>query len=133
MIWGYRHHLAGAGYVDSVPLCLSPRADHSAIPRRAFEICDSAPGVIVIANSGVQVTDFSRLAVGDLVFFDAATDDGTQIDHVGTYFGVDSGGNYRFVSSRKTIDGPTLGDTAGRSTLNGSGLYARSYRASRRL
>jgi cell wall-associated NlpC family hydrolase len=73
------------------------------------------------------------LSPGDLVFFDAATNDGTQIDHVGMYLGTDEGGNYRFVSSRKSINGPTMGDYSGKSILNGSGLYATSFRAARRL
>jgi hypothetical protein len=68
-----------------------------------------------------------------LVFFDAAADDGKQIDHVGIYLGRDAGGNHRFVSSRKSINGPTLGDYNGRSILNGTGLYAKAFRAARRL
>jgi hypothetical protein len=35
--------------------------------------------------------------------------------------------------SRKSIDGPTLGDYSGKSILNGAGLYATAFRASRRL
>lgn len=124
MVWGYR---------SGLPLSLAVLADHSALPRRAYQMYDGAPGPVLVADSGLQVTDFSRLSAGDLLFFDAATDDGTQLDHVGLYLGVDAGGLHRFLSSRKSIDGPTLGDYAGKSVLDGTGLYARAFRAARRL
>ncbi|MFP5352987.1 MAG: NlpC/P60 family protein [Actinomycetota bacterium] len=122
MVWGYR---------SGLPLALEPNGLE--LPRRAVQMHASAPGVIVIRNTGTQVVDLAKLQIGDLVFFDAATDDGTAIDHVGMFLGVDSGGHHRFISSRKSIDGPTLGDYAGRSTLNGTGLYAKAFRATRRL
>ena len=133
MIWGYRHHLVGYGYEDSLPLSLRPQADRTAIPRRAFEILEHAPGVLTISNSGSQITDFSRLRVGDLVFFDADTEDSDQIDHVGMYLGVDSHHRQRFISSRKGANGPTFADYRGRSVLDGTGLYAQSFRGVRRL
>ncbi len=89
------------------------------------------PGTLV-ANSTTQPTDLSRLLPGNLVF-NASTEDGTAVDHVGIDLGKDSAGSPRFVSSRKTVDGPTLGDVGGRSTLDGTGLYANSLRAVRRL
>ena len=88
---------------------------------------------MTIPNTGGQVRDFSRLAPGDLVFFDAATDDGTRIDHVGIYLGTDTAGRPRFLSSRKGINGPTLGDHRGKSLLDGTGLYAAAFRAVRSL
>jgi cell wall-associated NlpC family hydrolase len=133
MVWGFRHSFDGSGYRDNIPLCLSPLADSSALPRRAFEICASAPGVLIIPNAGTQVLNFAAMMPGDLVFFDASTDDGTQIDHVGMYLGVDAAGKHRFISSRKSIDGPTLGDYRGISILEGTGLYTRAFRAVRRL
>jgi len=133
MVRGYRHSLPGAGYADTVPLCLDPRSDRSAMPRRAFEIYEAGPGVVIVPNTGIQVTEFSDLAVGDLVFFDADASDGVRIDHVGMYLGVDAGGRHRFISSRKGANGPTFGDYRGRSTLDGTGLYAQSFRAIRRL
>jgi cell wall-associated NlpC family hydrolase len=133
MVWGFRHSFAGSGYADTIPLCLSPLADRSALPRRSFEICASGPGILLIPNTGTQVANFAPLMPGDLVFFDASTDDGTQIDHVGMYLGVDASGKHRFISSRKSIDGPTLGDYRGASILEGTGLYARGFRAARRL
>ena len=122
MVWGYR---------NGVPMTLRP--DGVALPRRAFKMYESAPGIVTVKNIGSQVMSFSRLAPGDLVFFDAATDDGAAIDHVGMYLGRDGAGNERFLSSRKSINGPTLGDYNGQSILSGTGLYARSFRAVRRL
>jgi hypothetical protein len=122
------------GYRSGMPLVLSP--DGAALPRTSFQMLDSAPGVVTIPNTGVQVTDFSRLAIGDLVFFDATSDINERIDHVGIFLGVDSGGYHRFISSRQKVNGPTLGDYGGRSileTINGKGLYALAFRAARRL
>jgi hypothetical protein len=129
MIWGYRHHLPGSGYLDSVPLSLRPR-EGTALPRRAVEMHADAPGVILISNAGVQIMDFSRIDIGDLVFFDADPKDGDALDHVGMYFGRDVNGRYRFISSRKTPDGPTFADRGGPSLLDGKAKYARSFRAS---
>lgn len=122
MIWGYR-----AG------LTMSLNPDGTSLPRRAVDMAARAPGVMTIPDSGNRTTAYSRLMPGDLVFFDASTNDGTAIDHVGMYLGVDSIGHHRFVSSRKSADGPTLGDTNGKSILDGTGLYAVSFRAARRL
>jgi cell wall-associated NlpC family hydrolase len=133
MVWGYRRHLSGKNFATTVPLCLKPQKSHRAIPRRAFEICNAAPGVVIVPDTKVQIKDFSLLGVGDLVFFDADENDGTQIDHVGIYLGLDAGNHHRFISSRKGANGPTLGDYKGKSILDGTGLYARAFRAVRRL
>lgn len=122
MVWGYRSGMTVTGAPDGVHL-----------PRRAVQMLDSAPGVVTIRNAGVKATAYSRLAAGDLVFFDVSTDDGALVDHVGMYVGVDSSGHHRFVSSRKTSDGPTMGDGGGRSIVDGSGFYATGWRAARRL
>ena len=122
MLWGVRH---------DIPLSLETNGTH--LPRRAVQQLASAPGRVVIPNRGTKVKDLSRLQPGDLVFFDASDDDGTDIDHVGMYLGRDDAGAHRFVSSRKGIDGPTMGDHRGRSTLDGTGLYASAFRATRRL
>ena len=120
------------GYRLGVPLSLRPDGGVS-MPRRAFEQEAAAPGITVIANRGVVPSSRTALLPGDLVFFDASTDDGTQIDHVGIFLGKDSAGNDRFISSRKTANGPTMGDLAGRSVLNGTGLYATGFRSARRI
>ena len=133
MVWGYRHHLPGNNCPTTVPLCLKPQESHSAIPRRAFEMYDAAPGVVIVPDTKVQVKDFSKIGIGDFVFFDADESDGTQIDHIGMYLGLDAGNHYRFISSRQGANGPTLGDFRGKSILDGTGLYARTFRAVRRL
>jgi cell wall-associated NlpC family hydrolase len=90
--------------------------------------------VIIPDVNDSQVTDFSHLAPGDLVFFHAKTEAHyPQIDHIGMYLGQDTAGNYRFISSRQKADGPTMGDFGGNSLLNGKGLYAQAFRAARRL
>lgn len=132
IIWGYRHHLPGAGYPDSIPLSLRPRSG-STLPRRAFEMYADAPGLVLVPSAGVQVTDFGALDIGDLVFFDGSDDDGARLDHVGMYLGQDMNGGSRFISSRKTADGPTLADRGGASVLDGTGYYAEAFRAVRRL
>src|SRR6185295_15129082 len=119
------------GYRGGLTLGLAP--DGQTISRRAYQILDSAPGVVTIPNRGTRVDAFSLLDPGDLVFFDADPTDGPLVDHVGIYLGPDAEGHQRFISSRKTPNGPTLGDVGGRSILDGRGLYATSLRAARRL
>jgi hypothetical protein len=119
------------GYRSGLPMTLSPNGVD--VPRRAHQILASAPGQVTVPNLGDQVTSMRRLSPGDIVFFDASTDDGTQVDHAGIYLGQDAALNHRFISSRKTADGPTLGDLGGKSTLNGTGHYATAFRAVRRL
>lgn len=119
------------GHRGGMDMALEP--DGVRLPRRAVQMAASAPGVMAIPDSGRRPSDLSALLPGDLVFFDVSTDDGTLIDHVGVYLGIDSAGAPRFVSSRKGADGPTMGDVRGRSTLSGKGLYASAFRAARRL
>ena len=115
-------------------MSISISSDCSTIPRRAWQICIGAPGVTIISNQGVQVTNFSKLGIGDLVFFDAdKKKDGSAIDHVGMFIGLDTTGKHRFISSRKSIDGPTFSDFKGKSVLQGTGRYPQAFRAVRRL
>lgn len=110
--------------------------DGNAIPRVSYQQMDpTSPGVTIIPNTGVVPTDFTALQVGDVVGFDADSDEGTssQIDHVGIYLGVDANDDYIFVSSRKSIDGPTFSVSGGASKLNGSGLYATTFRVAKRF
>jgi cell wall-associated NlpC family hydrolase len=132
MVWGYRHQLPDAGYPDTIPLSRRPHAN-TTLPRRSFELYEAAPGVVLIPNAGTQPPQLDVLDVGDLVFFDADGGDGPRLDHVGMYMGLDAAGAHRFISSRKTADGPTFGDAGGRSVLDGTGTYARRFRAARRL
>lgn len=131
MVWGFRRH--APNNAPAMPLARAASVDGKALPRRAVQMAARAPGVLIERNRGVQLHDLSRLTVGDLVFFDADTDDGARIDHVGLYLGVDSDGHHRFLSSRKGANGPTLADVRGKSILDGNGLYARGLRAVRRL
>ena len=132
MVWGYRHHLPDAGYPDTVPLSRRPHSN-TTLPRRSFEIYEGATGIILIENAGTRPTDLGILDAGDLVFFDADVQDGPRLDHMGMFLGIDESGAPRFISSRKTVNGPTLADAGGPSVLSGTGKYARRFRAARRL
>ena len=132
MVWGYRHQLPDAGYLDTIPLSRRPQSN-TTLPRRSFELYESATGIILIEDAGKLPTELDILDVGDLVFFDAAVMTETDSITSGRMQGIDASRAHRFISSRKTADGPTPGDGGGRSTLNGTGTYARSFRAARRL
>lgn len=119
------------GYRLGLPLGLDPDGAAS-LPRQSFQQAAAAPGIVLIANSGKRPVTLDPLQPGDLVFFDADPGDGPQIDHVGIYLGVDTDGHARFISSRKTANGPTLGDVGGRATLDGDGMYALAFREARR-
>lgn len=123
LLWGVRF---------GIPMTRSPDGGAS-LPRSSMQQANEAPGVVPEPNRGTQVTDLERLQPGDLVFFDATPDPDGRIDHVGMYLGRDDAGRYRFISSRRSIDGPTMGDYRGASVLDGTGLYARSFRTTRRL
>lgn len=131
MVWGFRRHAPNDAPV--MPLARTTSSDGRSLPRRAVQMAARAPGVLIEPNRGVQLRDFSRLAIGDLVLFDADPKDGPAIDHVGLYLGVDDDRHHRFVSSRKGANGPTMADVRGKSILDGTGLFARSLRAVRRL
>jgi cell wall-associated NlpC family hydrolase len=121
MVFGYRLH---------VPMTLD--TDGTDLPRRSAWMLASAPGVVTVPDTG-HVPSTRRLAPGDLVFFDADSSDGTAVDHVGIYLGRDNHGAPRFVSSRKSVNGPTMDDVGGNSLLSGRGTYALAWRAVRRL
>ncbi len=83
-----------SGYVRKVlshrsglPVTLQPEG--VALPRRAVHMAESASGVVVIADAGRRPMSTSALLSGDLLFFDASTDDGTLVDHVAIYLGAD--------------------------------------------
>jgi hypothetical protein len=132
MVYGCRPDLETAAVCHSVPLCRTPRKDRAALSRRAHEMATAGPGVMVIPIGPRCPADVGALAPGDLVFFDSDAS-GSRLDHVGIYLGLDTRGRRRFISSRKRANGPTMGDRGGRSILDGAGLYARSFRAARRL
>jgi cell wall-associated NlpC family hydrolase len=122
MVYGYR-----LGY----PL-LGTNEPGPGLPRRAYAIATSGPGVAVIPNTQTRVTAYDALQPGDLVFFEV---EGSQdeLDHVGIFVGIDSDGHYRFMSSRERANGPTFGDLGGTSLLDDGGMYSQAWRAARRI
>lgn len=121
------------GYRSGMPMVWDPDGGAS-IPRRTWMIFAHGPGVVILPNEGVRPTALEKLAAGDLLFWDAKTSDGPQLDHSGMYLGVDQGGNHRFISSRWSLEGPTLGDSPEEpSILDGDGVYSRRFRGARRL
>ncbi|MEU7897360.1 tachylectin-related carbohydrate-binding protein [Nonomuraea sp. NPDC049152] len=105
-----------------------------ALPRRAVHMAaEDSPGVTVIDGGVARPRSFAALQVGDLLFWDGSADDGPAIDHVGIYLGIDSTGRHRFISSRRSVDGPTLGDQGGPSTLDSGTLYDKSWRKAKRI
>ncbi|MFI1682999.1 NlpC/P60 family protein [Streptomyces sp. NPDC020607] len=113
-----------------------------ALPRKSGAMVDFAPGVRVAqrAGGGGSAVDLGQLQPGDLVLFDVhdvAGDpedpDAYDVDHVGVYLGLDRAGRQRFLSSRKSADGPTMADVSGASILDGPGMYADSLHTVHRL
>jgi hypothetical protein len=59
---------------------------------------------------------------------------GMAVQHSGIFLGVDSDGRYRFLSSRSTPNGPSLGDSGGASIIDGSNEYwSIRFRTARRI
>ncbi|MBM7775038.1 hypothetical protein JOD54_005242 [Actinokineospora baliensis] len=102
------------------------------LPRRSRDIGPTGPGV-VIHRDDTAPPPHPNIAPGDIVCFDADPDPAAELDHVGIYLGQDDNGHPRFISSRKTVNGPTLSDLGGASTLDGPGTYATSLRIIRRF
>ncbi|MFA9446598.1 C40 family peptidase [Egicoccus sp. AB-alg6-2] len=122
------------GHRMGLPMTLRPDGGAS-LPRRSFEQAASAPGVVPIADGDAEgaVAD-DALQAGDLVFFDSPNDRDGRIDHVGIYVGLDDGGHHRFLHSRRSANGPTLGgDDQGASVLDGDGYFAQGFTLTRRL
>ncbi len=129
MVFGYRGGM-------SMRLSAPATDGGNSIPRTSKDMTDFGPGVVIVPNNGSTPTELSTMMIGDLVAFDATNEVGeldNEIDHIGIYMGTDQNGNLRFISSRKSINGPTLSDTGGPSILNGTGTYARTFRKVRRF
>lgn len=118
------------GYRMGLPL-LNINGKGPGLPRRAFAMAGFAPGKVIVPNTLRRAEASSRLQPGDLVFFDISGS--TQIDHTGIYLGRDDTGHHRFISSRDTANGPTLGDLGGTSLLDDGGFYSRGFRTAKRL
>ncbi|MDH6521495.1 cell wall-associated NlpC family hydrolase [Streptomyces sp. SAI-135] len=124
------------GYHLGVPLAADEDTSGTRIPRKSRHMADYAPGVVVDRATGTTPPAATLLQPGDLVLFNAdSSDDGVSqtIDHVGIYLGLDDDGRRRFLSSRKTVNGPTMSDLGGASLLDGSGTYARTLHTVRRV
>ncbi|MEV4948937.1 NlpC/P60 family protein [Streptomyces sp. NPDC053755] len=136
----YGHHLG-------IPMVAFENFDGRNLPRTSKDQSAHGPGVVV-AKGTTAAPSLAALRIGDVVFFDATLSDPADpetvegvIDHTGIYLGQDQHGGLRFVSSRKTPDGPTMGDLGGKSILNGrktedgrkGDLYTDSLRVVRRF
>jgi hypothetical protein len=124
MVFGYR-----AGY----PLGWAPSGFR--LPRQARDLAAGSPGALVVADTGARPSadQLKRLRTGDVLAFDLDPADGPLLDHSAIYLGLDSEGQPRFISSRKTYNGPTMGDKYGASVLSGDGVLAQSFRLARRV
>ncbi|MEV1286593.1 NlpC/P60 family protein [Micromonospora sp. NPDC049679] len=123
MVYGYR-----LGY----PLRGTNTAGEG-LPRRAYAMAEVGPGAQLMPNSGQRAQGVDRLLPGDLLFFNAGPVLDGHIEHSGMYLGRDDRGHPRFMSSRAQADGPTMGDLAGESTLDGRGYWAERWRTARRI
>lgn len=124
------------GYRMGIPLVYKKDFNGINLPRHSGNQNLHGPGVRYAVGMDVP-PPLTNIQPGDLVSFDADTtnpnEEEGQSDHVGIYLGLDSNGNHRFISSRKTGNGPTMSDVGGASILDGTGLYARSLRSLRRF
>ncbi|MRG95045.1 hypothetical protein [Polyangium spumosum] len=157
LVWGSRTNLDFGGESARIPLSLKAVTGH--LPRSSEDMYRFGPGKLVVPfrtqpagapafQGAPTTTELARIQPGDLVFFDSACSyvastalacgkDPSVISHVGMFVDRDTSGNYRFISSRATANGPTVGNTGGWSVFNGgvdgSGSYPQRFRAARRL
>ena len=124
------------GYHMGVPMAAGQDTSRTRIPRASRYMADYAPGVRVDRTDGTNPPAAQALQPGDLVLFNADSgDDGptATVDHVGIYLGLDGAGKRRFLSSRKTGNGPTMADLGGASLLDGTGTYAKRLHTVHRI
>jgi cell wall-associated NlpC family hydrolase len=156
LVWGHRTNFVYNLTSSKIPLSFN--AYSNALPRESEDIYENGPGKLVVpfrvapagasaSNGGAPTAaELAALQVGDLVFFDGDCDysvanpscgtSASAITHVGTYVGTDTGGRYRFISSRASADGPTIGNGSGWSVFDmnpTSTFYPKRFRAARRL
>ncbi|MEV6124368.1 NlpC/P60 family protein [Streptomyces sp. NPDC052077] len=106
--------------------------DGLVLPRQAKDLAVSGPGAIIAQATG-SPPPLTDLLPGDVLYFNADPAD-PEIGHCGIYFGGDQHGRPRFISSRKSANGPTFGDLGAASVLTGPGLlYPDSLRMISRL
>jgi cell wall-associated NlpC family hydrolase len=133
-VYGYR-----AGY----PLNSTDDSHGTGLPRTANGIAQSNVGVDILplkrTGSTVPLKMYARptlidsLQPGDLLFWKLDSRTGARLDHTGIYLGLDTAGHPRFISSRKEVNGPTMGDTGGAARLDGPGMYAQYLSSAKRL
>ncbi|MGV9695237.1 NlpC/P60 family protein [Streptomyces sp. NPDC003470] len=124
------------GYHLGVPVAAGADTSGTRLPRKSRDMAEYAPGVRVGRTDGTNPPAAAQLQPGDLVLFNADSgDDGpaATVDHVGIYLGPDAEGLRRFLSSRKTVNGPTMSDLGGGSVLDGTGTYARTLHTVHRI
>ncbi|WP_328672042.1 NlpC/P60 family protein [Streptomyces sp. NBC_00328] len=128
MVWGYR-----ARY----PL-MATNSSGDGLPRSADGMARSDIGVDILKLSGpspwyTRPKNIDVVQPGDLLFFKMDHRTGNHLDHVALYLGVDTDGHRVFISSRKEVNGPTMGDKGGASRIDGNGFYAGLLRSAKRL
>ncbi|MEU9252215.1 NlpC/P60 family protein [Streptomyces sp. NPDC048270] len=124
------------GYHMGVPLAAGEDASKTRIPRKSRHMVDYAPGARIDQTNGTAPPAAQQLQPGDLLLFNADSGDDTvtaTVDHVGIYLGTDTAGKRRFLSSRKTGNGPTMSDLGGASLLDGTGTYAQKLHTVHRV
>ncbi|MFD9359499.1 NlpC/P60 family protein [Streptomyces sp. NPDC060031] len=124
------------GYHMGIPVAAGEDTSKTRIPRKSRHMVDYAPGVRIDQTDGTNPPAAQQLQPGDLVLFNADSGDDTvtvTVDHVGIYLGPDTAGKRRFLSSRKTGNGPTMSDLGGASLLDGAGTYAKKLHTVHRI
>lgn len=124
------------GYHMGVPMAAGEDTSRRRLPRKSRDMAEYAPGVRLDRTDGTVPPAAALLQPGDLVLFNADSGDDQEtatVDHVGIYLGVDAAGARRFLSSRKTVNGPTMADLGGASSLDGTGTYARTLHTVHRI
>jgi cell wall-associated NlpC family hydrolase len=125
------------GYHMGVPMAAGEDTSGTRIPRKSRNMVEYAPGVRIDRTAdGTTPPAAALLQPGDLVLFNADSGDDNPtitVDHVGIYLGKDAAGKRRFLSSRKTLNGPTMSDLGGASLLDGTGTYAKKLHTVHRI
>ncbi|MET8954098.1 NlpC/P60 family protein [Streptomyces sp. NPDC004533] len=119
-----------------VPMAAGQDTSKERLPRKSRDMADYAPGVRIDRTDGTNPPAATLLQPGDLVLFNADSGDDNPtvtVDHVGIYLGQDTMGKRRFLSSRKTVNGPTMADLGGASLLDGTGTYAKKLHTVHRI
>lgn len=124
------------GYHMGIPLAAGEDTSKTRIPRKSRHMVDYSPGTRIDQTDGTNPPAAQQLQPGDLLLFNADSGDDVvtvTVDHVGIYLGLDTAGKRRFLSSRKTNNGPTMSDLGGASLLDGTGTYAKKLHTVHRI